>query len=173
MELKSSFTNRSGNVIHVVYRDDDPTVNLGNTLLQAVHAYCFYKDKMVIVYSEAKGYWTPPGGGIEAGESIPDAVAREIQEETNMKILYQEILGYQDLEELHRVVRQARSFCIVEPIGDFIRDPGGDVTDIKLIDPRNYRYYFNWGIIGDHLLKKAIEAKGKFAARKNLLPRYK
>ena len=50
--------------------------------------------KMVVVYSEDKGYWAPPGGGIEKGETVEEAVIREVREETNMKVLHQELIGY-------------------------------------------------------------------------------
>jgi len=111
---------------------------------------------MVVVYSEDKGYWAPPGGGIEKGETVEEAVIREVREETNMKVLHQELIGYQDVYELDRIVRQTRSFCIVEPHGPFIADPDGDVTENKLIDLKDYKQYFNWGEIGDRIAKRAI-----------------
>jgi len=64
MEIKSTLTNRSGQVLNVVYREDDPPKDLKGKILQAVHAFCFFGDKLVVVYSPEKGYWTPPGGAI-------------------------------------------------------------------------------------------------------------
>ena len=113
MEIKSKIQKRTGQVFNVVYKEDDFLNNLEDKSLQAVHAYCFYKDKMVVVYADSKGYWTPPGGGIEQGESVEEAVIREVKEETNMKVLYQEIIGYQDVYEPDKIIRQMRSFCIV------------------------------------------------------------
>lgn len=161
MEIKSTLTNSKGKVIKVIYREDDPLKNLEGKILQAVHAFCFYGEKMIVVHSPEKGYWTPPGGGIEPGETIEEAVEREIKEETNMKVLHQELIGYQDIYEPNRIVRQTRSFCLVEPYGDFISDPDGDITEIKLIDPKDYKQYFDWKIIGDHLIKRALEIKEK------------
>jgi 8-oxo-dGTP diphosphatase len=161
MRITSTLKNRSGQVLKVIYTEDDPLVNLSGKLLQAVHAFCFCDDKMVVVYSKEKGYWTSPGGGIEKGETIEEAVIREVKEETNMEVLYQELIGYQDIYESDMVVRQTRSFCIVKPYGLFITDPDGDVTEIKLIDPKDYRQYFDWGEIGERIIKQAIVMRGQ------------
>src|SRR3989338_9175238 len=156
MEIKSTLTNRSGQVLNVVYREGDPLADLGDKILQGVHAFCFYENRLVVVYAEEKGYWAPPGGGIEPNESIERAVIREVKEETNMKVLYQELIGYQDIYEPDRVVRQTRSFCIVKPHGPFIVDLDGDVTEIRLIDPKDYKQYCDWGEIGERIMKQAI-----------------
>ena len=162
MEIKSKFTNHSGEVVNVIYKEGDPKQDLEGKILEAVHGFCFYGDSMVVVYADNKKYWTLPGGHIEDGESIEEAVVREVKEESNMKVLYQDLIGYQDIFEPGRIVRQTRSFCIVEPYGDFVADPDGDITEIKLIDPHDYKQYFDWGIIGDHIMQKALELKWKF-----------
>ena len=162
MEIESTLTNHSDQTLKIIYKENDPLIDLDGKILQGVHAYCFYKNKLVVVYAEEKGYWTPPGGGIEPGESFEEAVIREVKEETNMKVLHQELIGYKDIFEPNRVVRQTRSFCIVEPLGDFSKDPDGDITEIKMIDPKDYKQYFDWGKIGDRIMHQAIEMKEKF-----------
>ena len=108
-----------------------------------------------------KGYWAPPGGGIELGETYEEAVIREVKEETNMKVLSQKYIGYQDIYEPERIIRQTRSVCIVEPYGPFVSDPDGDVTEIKLIDPADYKKYFDWGKVGERLMERALTLKGE------------
>jgi|SRR3989344_7817437 len=157
MEIKSTLTNRAGQVIKIIYKESNPLNDLEGKILQGVHAYCFCNGKLVVVYADSKGYWTPPGGGIEAGESVAEAVAREVKEETNMKVLRQELIGYQDIYENGRIVRQTRSFCEVEPFGDFVSDPDGDITEIRLIDPADYKKYFDWGVIGDRVIEQAMK----------------
>ena len=159
MQIKSTLTNRSGQVLDVIYRESDPLEDLDGKALTGVHAFCFYGDKMVVVFSESKNYWAPPGGGIEPGETYEQAVVREVKEETNMKVLHQELIGFQDIYEPERTVRQTRSFCIVEPMGDFVSDPDGEVTEIKLIDPKDYKKYFDWKEIGALLMARALGIK--------------
>lgn len=163
MQIKSTLTNQSGQVLDVIYNDVDSETELGDKKINAVHAYCFCGDKLVVVYAENKGYWTPPGGGVEKGESVRDAVRREVKEESNMKIIRQHIIGCQDITEPQGTVSQTRSVCIVEPYGPFVKDPDGDITKIELIDPKDYKKYFDWGEIGDHIIQRALELKAQIS----------
>ena len=162
MKIKSTLTNKSGQILDYVYYEDiDPLQNLDDKVLQGIHAYCFYGDKMVLVKHPKSG-WMPPGGHIENGEAIEGTVVREVKEETNMKVLHQELIGFHDIYEPSRIVRQTRSFCIVEPYGDFIADPDGEITEIKLINPKDYKQYFDWGEIGDRIMERALEMLNKY-----------
>ncbi len=163
MKIKSTLTNSSGQVLDIVYEEGlDPNKNLDGRIFQAVHGFCFYKDKIVIAYANDKGYWTIPGGAIEKGETYEEATVREIHEESNMKVLHQELIGYQDIYEPDRTIRQTRSFCIVEPYGDFVSDPDGDITEIKLIYPKDFKQYVDWKKIGDRLMERALEMLKKY-----------
>jgi ADP-ribose pyrophosphatase YjhB (NUDIX family) len=157
MKIDSTLTNRSGQTLRVTYCDIEEEKELDGKKVGCVHAYCFCDDKLVIVYGEDKGYWTPPGGGVEQGESITEAVAREVLEETNMRVIKQELLGYQDIFEPNEINTQTRHVCLVEPVGEFDSDPDGDITEIKLIDPKDLKQYFDWGVVGDRLLERALE----------------
>lgn len=154
MELRSTLINRSGQELDVVYQDAD---FVGDRTIHSVHAYCFCEGKLVVVYDPAKDMWTPPGGGVEPGESVEEAVAREVLEESNMRVIWQKLIGFQEIEEPTRTITQTRSVCIVECLGAFIADPAGDVSEIKLIDPSEYKEYFDWKEIGDHVMKRAQE----------------
>lgn len=154
MKIKSTLTNHTGNTFSVVYHDADSLAELGERKVSGVHAFCFYKGRMVVVFSEAKGYWTPPGGGVEAGETVEEAVAREVREETNMRVVSQRLIGFQDVFEPTKVVTQTRHFCVVEPIGKFEKDPDGDITEIKLIDPKDCKKYFDWGSVGERIVER-------------------
>ncbi len=159
MEIKSQLTNRTGQIFDLVYRDADSVIELGDRTVSAVHGYCFYGDGLVIVFAKAKGYWTLPGGGVEYGESVEDALIREVKEETNMRVLASRLIGYQDIFEINKTVTQTRHFCIVEPYGPFACDPDGEVTEIKLIDPKELPKYVDWKNVGEHLLNRALKLK--------------
>jgi ADP-ribose pyrophosphatase YjhB (NUDIX family) len=141
----------------VIYNDLNDESELGNKKINGVHAYCFCQDKLVIVYDEQKKYWSPPGGAVEIAESICEAVIREVKEETNMRVISQKIIGYQEIIEPKGISVQTRSVCIVEPYGPFVSDPDGDITKIALIVPSDYKKYFDWKEIGDHIFKRAME----------------
>lgn len=166
MEIISTMQTRKSGVVPVVYRDIDSFGDLGDRAVHGVHAFCFAGDKLVIVYSEAKGYWTPPGGGVEPGESAKEAIVREVLEETNTRVLKQRVIGYQEVSEPHRLTVQVRAVCIVEPIGPFVADAdssdGEGVTEIRLIDPKDIKQYFDWGEIGDHVLSRALALRDLF-----------
>ncbi len=160
MEIKSTLTNPSGEALEVVYIDIGGEVDLRDKKIQGVHAYCFCGDKLVLVYSEKKG-WTPPGGSVEEGEDVQAAVEREVKEETNMHVLKQHLIGCQDIIGPKGVVSQTRSICIVEPDGPFESDPDGEVTKIELINPEDYKEYFDWGEIGDHIMQRALALRAQ------------
>lgn len=156
-EITSMMKTRHMGTIPYTYRDLDSLEEIKNKKVDGVHAYCFCGDKLVLVYAENKGYWTPAGGGIEKGESVEEAVVREVKEETNMKVLKQKIIGYQEVFEPDRIHIQTRSVCIIEPYGPFVSDPDDDITEIKLINPTDYKKYFDWGEVGDYVMKRALE----------------
>lgn len=85
MEIKTTYKDRSGSPLPLVYRDVNSEDELEGKSIQSVHAFCFCGDKFLVVYSAKKDTWTPPGGGVEVGESISRAVLREVKEESNMR----------------------------------------------------------------------------------------
>jgi len=156
--INSSFVYRqTGQTVKYVYKEVDDVSEFGGKKVKGIHAYCFYKGKLAIVYADNKGYWTPAGGGVEEGETVEEAVIREVKEETNMKVLKHHLIGFMEVLEPKENAIQTRSVCIVEPYGPFVSDPDGDVTEIKLIDPKDYKKYFDWGEVGDMIMKRALE----------------
>lgn len=53
---------------------------------EAVRAIIRRGDQIAMVYSHAEHYYKFPGGGIEPGESHLEALCREVQEETGLRI---------------------------------------------------------------------------------------
>ena len=48
-------------------------------------------------------------------------------------------------------------FADVEKIGEFVEDPDGDVIEVKFINPKDYKDYFDWGPVGDRLVERGLE----------------
>jgi 8-oxo-dGTP diphosphatase len=44
------------------------------------------RGRALLVQRRDNGHWEPPGGVLESGETIPDALEREVLEETGIKI---------------------------------------------------------------------------------------
>ena len=145
-----------GSEYKLVWHDCDSFDEIKDKKLQQSYGVCFYKDKLVV--TRGSGGWNLVGGHIEKGETPEVALEREMQEETNMRVLKQIPIGYQEVINPHETVDyQLRSFCLVEPIGEFISDPAGSVIEIRMIDPKDYKKYFDWGKIGDRIMEKAMK----------------
>ncbi len=145
-----------GKEYKLVWHDCDSFDEIKDKDLQQSYGVCFYKNKLVI--TKGPNGWSLVGGHIEKGETPEFALEREVQEESNMRVSKQIPIGYQEVIKPDGTSDyQLRSFCIVEPIGEFVKDPAGSVTEIKLIDPKDYKKYFDWGKIGDRIMERVME----------------
>ena len=148
----------NGSQYRLEYHDADSFDDLPTELCTQSYGLCFVKDKLVIGFGGNKHAWGLIGGTIEKGETFRQAFDREIVEESNMKVLDAKPVGYQKVTDpSDKTIYQLRYWARVEPIGEFLHDPGGGITEIKLIDPKDYKDYFDWGRIGEHLIHRAIE----------------
>lgn len=130
--------------------------------VKQIYGVCFYQDKMVIVLNGKKKTWGLVGGKPETGESIQQALEREVQEESNMQVLRWRPIGVQEVTDPDgSTYDQLRVACKVKPLGDFTSDPAGTITEVKLIDPKDYKSYFDWGEIGEKIISRAVQLKSK------------
>ncbi len=162
MILNTTYVSRQdGKIGDLRYEEFDDFETLRHLPVGAIGAFCFYNNKLVLVYANKRKSWEVPGGGHEQGESFEECITREIKEESNMKVLELLPLGCEtysnrETKEDWRILRYAAR---VEPYGDFTSDGAedGEITEIKLIDPADYKQYQDWGERGDMMMKKALQ----------------
>ena len=159
MSLTNTYIGHSGVKYIFEYSDCDDFSILPAEQCTQTYGVCFYEDKMVIGYGGAKQVWGFIGGTIEPGETFDQTFTREIQEESNMEVIKKLPLGYQKVTDTRdgKVFYQLRYVALTRPYGPFLSDPTGAVTEIKLIDPKEVKNYFDWGAIGDRLIERAVE----------------
>jgi len=143
------------------YEDADSFEHLEYERCRQTYGVCFCEDKMVIQLNGKTGRWGLVGGTIEAGEKFEETLKREVQEESNMEVISYLPIGFQKaIDTLNQSYGyQLRYACKVKPYGPFVSDPAGSVIEIKLIDPKDIKQYFDWGKIGDRLIERTLELR--------------
>jgi len=161
MTISEKYIGKSGVEYLFEYSDADSFDQLDYSQCRQTYGVCFYDNKMVIGYGGQKANWGLIDGTIESGEIFEQTLKREIQEESNMEVLSAIPIGYQKMTNTQdgSFVYQLRYACSVRPHGPFISDPAGSITEIKLIDPTEYKKYFDWGEIGERIITRAIELR--------------
>jgi ADP-ribose pyrophosphatase YjhB (NUDIX family) len=82
----------------------------------AVSAAIFRDGKVLLVRragAPARGLWTLPGGRVEVGEKLVDAVTREVMEETRLTIDVIGLAGYRESILPEAVGDRGRHFVIL------------------------------------------------------------
>ena len=159
MKIISPYVGYSGVPYTFEYEDADSFDQLPYDKCRQVYAVCFVDNKMLIVLHEQKNHWGLIGGTIEEGETFEETLKREIQEESNMEMLWCKPVGHQKVVDSRdgSFIYQLRYVATAKPYGPFESDPANAVTEIKLIYPTNYKEYFDWGEIGDRIIELAKE----------------
>jgi nucleoside triphosphatase len=120
-----------------------------------------------------KGKWTIPGGHIETGETLEEAVKREVKEETGLDIEIIAKIGFSDSvfsDEFHREVHFV--FC------DFLCRYDGDSKKIK--DHKEFDGGFQWIEVNEalkldlfHGARKIIKEYSEYLTNHNTLDSWK
>jgi len=81
----------------------------GNKLRIRVHGICIASGKLLLLGHQGLRpdglWWAPPGGGVEPGESLEEAVRREMWEETNLNVTVGPLISWTEFLQppLHAV----------------------------------------------------------------------
>src|SRR5687767_2861752 len=93
----------SGSVVKVITRERDLSRVIG--IRTSVSAVIFDRRGYVLLQQRSDGgQWGLPGGSMEIGESLHDALAREVREETGLTVSARRLIGVYSRPEL-QVVR--------------------------------------------------------------------
>ena len=102
----------------------------------AARALILHEDRLLLVnaYPGARlGLWCAPGGGCEAGQSLPENLAREVSEETGLSITVGPPVLVNEFHDpdtgFHQVDLFFRCTVVGGELDDTWEDPEGVVTD--------------------------------------------
>ena len=167
--ITDTYLAKDGTNYRFEYFETDSFDHLPHNECRHIHGFAFLGDKIIVVNNVTRpNSFGPVGGGVDEGESPDDALIREIKEESNMKVLYFQPIGYQTVTDTSgekKPYYQLRYFCVVEPFGPFESDPAGDVTEIFEVDPMDHKKYFDWGEKSQLIIRRALELKAAYDRR--------
>jgi len=112
----------------------------------AVGAVCTHAGNLLLIRrgrGPAAGEWSVPGGRVERGETLHEAVVRETYEETGLEVVVDRFLGWVErIDEPYHYVILDFEATVLDPhrtpiAGDDAAEarwvPFGDVSDLRLV----------------------------------------
>lgn len=103
------------------------------------------EGRTLVVKESGRDWWDIPGGGIEHGETLEEALARELHEEVSLKGDFEfEILLAEDPRFLEpfKMYQKRITFLVTPSSMDFT--PGDDGDEIQFIDADIYENSELW-----------------------------
>ena len=106
---------------------------------------CFTADHRIVLVTWNGEHWSLPGGSLEPGETLEQALTREVREEACARAVDSRYIGCQRVEELDSdrpAYYQTRFWARVE-LDEF--RPEHEMTGRRLVAPEEFRATLFWG----------------------------
>jgi ADP-ribose pyrophosphatase YjhB (NUDIX family) len=126
---------------------NDPEAPAANSIVPAVSAIVTdHQGRILLIQRTDNGYWSIPGGGMEPGESLRQAVAREVKEETGMECEVTGLIGiYSDPGHVaaydNGEVRQEFSICFTTRLLGGVTRTSGESSAVRFVAPTELADY--------------------------------
>ena len=119
-------------------RPDRPSVGVGAVLIHEGRVLLIRRGKEPL-----RGRWVVPGGTVELGETLEQALVREIQEETGLLVRPRQVVAVFD--RIQRVAdRVDYHYVIVDYLCDYVAGEaraGSDAEAVALVAPADLPAY--------------------------------
>jgi ADP-ribose pyrophosphatase YjhB (NUDIX family) len=109
-------------------------------------------DELLLVrrgHGPAAGSWSVPGGRVELGETLHEAVVREVAEETGLRVVVERFLGWverigdadghSDADEAHFVVLDFAVVPLDPDVAPIAGDDAAEVAWVPVAELADYR----------------------------------
>jgi 8-oxo-dGTP diphosphatase len=109
-------------------------------------------EKRVLMVKNAGSVWTLPGGAVETGETLEEAVVREVKEETNLTVEVEELLAVNEAfflkKEVHPLFFTFKTRVLEGEISILDQEEIEEIqwVDIETADER--MPYYHYGVQG-------------------------
>jgi len=125
--------------LHKRLYPENPIVGIGAVIV---------KGNKVLLIKRAgdpgRGLWSIPGGLVELGEKIKDAVRREVKEETGLDVRVGEIANVTEIITRDEEGKVKYHFVIVDFFAEVLRGelkPSSDALEAKWVEFKDLRKY--------------------------------
>lgn len=113
-----------------------------------------------------KGEWSIPGGGLEFGERVRDAVIREVREETGVEI---ELIGLLDVFDAIAPGEQRpmAHMVLIDYVAEWVAGaprPGDDAVEAEFVSVETAIARLSWDVTRQ-AIRRAIDVRAGFGDR--------